>query len=223
MSSRDTHTPVSLPRRSLLRGGFRSAVGVGLAASGLSVLGAPGVPVSAATPPPPSGPVAMSTPAIPPATTPLAAPPVTPAPLRTGTPTDGSMPLPVTVVPTVAPTLPPSVPTAFQAYHNVTADTHQANFNNLAVNGYRMISLSISGDPNDPRYAAVWIQRPGSAFIAMHGVTLDEYLRRSNDLATQQYNATLLSATGPASNPRYAAVLEQGSFPNYSGGYFGFP
>ena len=42
----------------------------------------------------------------------------------------------------------------FEAYHGVTAATHQTNFNRLSSQGYRMISLSVYGDPGDARYAA---------------------------------------------------------------------
>ena len=47
----------------------------------------------------------------------------------------------------------------FQAYHGVTAAEHQAQFNQLSAEGYRMISLSVYGDPSDALYAAVWVQR----------------------------------------------------------------
>ena len=49
----------------------------------------------------------------------------------------------------------------FQAYHGVTSTQHQTNFNNLSAQGFRMISLSVYGDPGDARYAAVWVQRAG--------------------------------------------------------------
>jgi Bacterial tandem repeat domain 1 len=47
----------------------------------------------------------------------------------------------------------------FKAYHGVKGDQHQANFDNLFAQGFRMISLSVYGDPGDARYAAVWVQR----------------------------------------------------------------
>src|ERR1043166_8589540 len=64
---------------------------------------------------------------------------------------------------------------AFQAYHGVNGAQHQTNFNNLVAQGYRMISLSVYGDPSNPLYAAVWIQRGGPAFIAVHGVDANGY------------------------------------------------
>ena len=38
----------------------------------------------------------------------------------------------------------------FEAYHGVTGAQHQANFDRLASQGFRMISLSVYGDPADP-------------------------------------------------------------------------
>ena len=63
----------------------------------------------------------------------------------------------------------------FQAYHGVTAAQHQSNFNNFSGQGYRMISLSVYGDPGDARYAAVWVQRGGPAWVAVHGVDAAGY------------------------------------------------
>ena len=63
----------------------------------------------------------------------------------------------------------------FQAYHGVTAGQHQSNFDHLSAEGCRMISLSVYGDPGDARYAAVWVQRGGPAWVAVHGVNAAGY------------------------------------------------
>ena len=47
---------------------------------------------------------------------------------------------------------------AFVACHGVSAETHQQRVNDLGPQGYRPISLNVSGDPGDPAYAAVWLQ-----------------------------------------------------------------
>jgi len=41
----------------------------------------------------------------------------------------------------------------FEAYHGVTGAQHQTNFNRLSGQGYRMISLSVYGQPGDAHYA----------------------------------------------------------------------
>ncbi|HEX5415821.1 MAG TPA: serine hydrolase [Chloroflexota bacterium] len=98
----------------------------------------------------------------------------------------------------------------FQAYHGVTGAQHQAKFNSLSAQGYRMISLSVYGDPDDPRYAAVWVQRGGSAWVAVHGVNGAGYQSFFNNWTAKGYVPVLVSATGTSSSAVFAAVFEQG-------------
>ena len=58
----------------------------------------------------------------------------------------------------------------FIAYHDRTSADHQAHFNQLFLQGYRMISLSVYGARQDERYAAVWVRRAGPDWSAVHGV-----------------------------------------------------
>src|SRR5262249_44224016 len=71
------------------------------------------------------------------------------------------------------------------AYHGVTAAEHQARVNDLAPRGYRPTSLSVSGAPDDAPYAAVWIERPGPAWVAVHGFTGAQYQTRVDGLTSQ--------------------------------------
>src|SRR5258708_28127008 len=98
----------------------------------------------------------------------------------------------------------------FQAYHGVTAAQHQTNFNNLTPQGYRMISLSVYGDPGDARYAAVWVQRSGPAWVAVHGVDSAGYQSFFNTQTSQGYVPVLVSATGASGNAKFAAVFDKG-------------
>ena len=98
----------------------------------------------------------------------------------------------------------------FQAYHGVTGAEHQTHFNTLAGQGYRMISLSVYGDPGDARYAAVWVQRPGSAWVAVHGVNSADYQTFFNTHTAQGYVPVLVTATGASNNAIFAAVFEKG-------------
>ena len=96
-----------------------------------------------------------------------------------------------------------------RAYHGVTADQHQANFNNFSASGYRIISLSVYGNPDDARYAAVWIQQSGPTWVAVHGINSAAYQTYINTWAGKGYIPTLISATGTVDNAIFAAVLEQ--------------
>jgi hypothetical protein len=98
----------------------------------------------------------------------------------------------------------------FQAYHGVAAAEHQTRFNQLSASGYRMISLSVYGDPPDVLYAAVWVRRPGPAFAAVHGVDASGYQNFFNTWTAKGFAPVLVSAAGTISNAIFAAVFEQG-------------
>src|SRR5215475_6169145 len=97
----------------------------------------------------------------------------------------------------------------FQAYHGVTGAQHQAKFNALSAQGFRIISLSVYGDPSDARYAAVWVQRPGAAWVAVHGVNSAGYQSFFNNWTAQGFVPVLVSATGGSNDAIFAAVFEQ--------------
>jgi len=98
----------------------------------------------------------------------------------------------------------------FEAYHDVNGATHQARFNALTAQGYYLLSIGIYANPNDPRYAAVWMQRPAPAFRAVHGVDATGYQVAFDSATAAGFVPITLSATGPANNARFAAVFEQG-------------
>ena len=94
-------------------------------------------------------------------------------------------------------------------YHGVTSEQHQQEVDRLAPMGFRPISLSVSGDPEDARYAAVWVQRLGSAWVAVHGLHATDYQRRFDELVSQGFVPVQVSVTGSLANARFAAVFEQ--------------
>ena len=98
----------------------------------------------------------------------------------------------------------------FEAYHGVTAAQHQGNFNKFSAQGYRMISLSVYGAPGDARYAAVWVQRSGPAWVAVHGVDAAGYQTFFNNSTAKGFAPVLVSATGAPNEAIFAAVFEQG-------------
>jgi CubicO group peptidase (beta-lactamase class C family) len=95
------------------------------------------------------------------------------------------------------------------AYHGVSGATHQQRFNQLSALGYRMISLSVYGSRFNPLYAAVWVKRVGPAWAAVHGVDAAGYQAKVNQYVAAGYVPVLVSATGPRSNPVFAAVFEK--------------
>jgi len=83
----------------------------------------------------------------------------------------------------------------FAAFHNITAADHQARFDELVPQGYRPISLNVSGDPSDTRYASVWVQRPGPSFVAMHQVSAAQYQAKLDENSEGSGGLVTSSAT----------------------------
>lgn len=96
------------------------------------------------------------------------------------------------------------------AYHGVDAATHQQRVDELGPQGFRPVALNVSGDPNDARYAAVWLQRPGPGWWAVHGLSAADYQAKFNEITGQGYAPIIVSATGPVGREIFAAVFEQG-------------
>jgi CubicO group peptidase (beta-lactamase class C family) len=97
----------------------------------------------------------------------------------------------------------------FVAYHGVTAAEHQAKVDELGPRGFRPTSLSVSGTPQDARYAAVWQQRSGPPWVAIHGFSAADYQTRFDELNEQGFAPIIVTATGDA-DAVFAAVFEAG-------------
>ncbi|MBV8485971.1 MAG: serine hydrolase, partial [Verrucomicrobia bacterium] len=98
---------------------------------------------------------------------------------------------------------------AFHAYHGVTNAEHQARIDNCSVQGYRMITLSVYGDPDRALYAAVWVRRNGPAWQEIHDVDATDYQSFFDKWTARGYVPVLISATGPSNNAVFAAVFER--------------
>jgi CubicO group peptidase (beta-lactamase class C family) len=98
----------------------------------------------------------------------------------------------------------------FVAYHGLTAQSHQARVDDLSARGFRPISLNVSGVPAAARYAAVWVQEPGPAWVAVHGLSASDYQTKFDTLTAAGYAPVLVSATGAAEQASFTALFEQG-------------
>jgi len=107
-----------------------------------------------------------------------------------------------------------SIP-AWQFYYGVTAAQHQVNFNKWSTAGYRMISLSVYGQPPNHLYAAVWVQRSGPSYFAIHEASGPAYQSFFDSHAPSGYVSTIVTVTGPPSAPIFAGVMEQNKVTNW--------
>jgi len=98
----------------------------------------------------------------------------------------------------------------FETYHGVPASEHQNRFNSLLAQGYRIISLSVYGDPSSASYAAVWIKGGGPAWEAAHGLSASQYQDFFNKWKAKGYYPLIVSATG-SGNAVFATVWQQGN------------
>ncbi len=73
-----------------------------------------------------------------------------------------------------------------------------------------MIVLNVYGSPSSPRYNAVWVKRPGTAYLAFHGVRDADYQRRFDQAVASGHAPVLVSATGSGASAVFAALFEQG-------------
>ncbi|PPQ97287.1 hypothetical protein CVT26_006680 [Gymnopilus dilepis] len=107
-----------------------------------------------------------------------------------------------------------SIP-AWQFYYGVTAAQHQTSFNQWSAAGYRMISLSVYGQPPNHLYAAVWVQRAGSSYQAIHEASASAYQSWFDTNNQAGYVSTLVTVTGSSSSPVYAGVMEKNGVTNW--------
>jgi hypothetical protein len=115
----------------------------------------------------------------------------------------------VLAVPTYSTSLAARAIPSWQFYYGVTTDQHQNNFNTLSATGYRMISLSVYGQPPDHRYAAVWVNRTEPLYSAIHEASAAAYQSFFDTQTANGYVSIIITVTGPPSAPIFAGVMEK--------------
>lgn len=96
----------------------------------------------------------------------------------------------------------------FVAWHDRTQADHKAQVDKYAALGFRSSSLCSYGPINDMRFAAVMINRP--TVIATHsvfGYTASDFQAAFSDMSSKGFGPYIVSATGPANNPRFSACF----------------
>ncbi|MEJ2853712.1 MULTISPECIES: serine hydrolase [unclassified Saccharothrix] len=98
---------------------------------------------------------------------------------------------------------------SIKAWHGKTHGEHVQLRDDAVNNGYCFLSLSIHGTVNAPRYTTVMIKRP-SAVVQRDWplMTAAEFQTTFEDQAKKGFGPIIVSATGTAADPRFAAVFE---------------
>ncbi|MGW3350771.1 hypothetical protein ACWDA3_46335, partial [Nonomuraea rubra] len=96
------------------------------------------------------------------------------------------------------------LPWAF--YQDMSSSGYQTRFEQLTAQGFQPAVVSATGSGTGARFAAIFVKKPGSPFIAKHGITAAELLSTSRTARAQGLILTSVDVYGTAAARRYAAV-----------------
>jgi V8-like Glu-specific endopeptidase len=99
------------------------------------------------------------------------------------------------------------------ARHGLSSAQYQAAFDEATGNGYRPLFVNAAGLGGQAFYSAVWEHRPGSAWVARHGLNGQQYQAVFDELVPQGFRPTIVSGAGVGNEVFYAAIFEQGAVP----------
>jgi hypothetical protein len=100
------------------------------------------------------------------------------------------------------------------AYHDAPGAYHQDQLGVMRKQGYRLRSLSVYRD-SQMRYAAVWVNASGPAWIPFHGLSAPQFQKLFDTWTAKGYRPTMIAATGggavgnQTSEASYAGVMEE--------------
>jgi hypothetical protein len=101
----------------------------------------------------------------------------------------------------------------WRARHGLTSTQYQAEFYSLAQQGYRLQYVSGYTVGGEERFAALWEQKPGPAWVARHGLTAAQYQAEFHTLASQGFRLVLVNGYSVNRQDRYVAIWEQAAGP----------
>jgi CubicO group peptidase (beta-lactamase class C family) len=94
------------------------------------------------------------------------------------------------------------------AWHDRTTAQHGVLVDEWAAKGFRTLTLSVYGTPQDPRYAAVMVKRPVVvATKAFYSQSQAGIQAAFDTMAAQGWGPYILTATGPAASAVFAGVF----------------
>ena len=99
------------------------------------------------------------------------------------------------------------------ARNGLTSPQYQQEFNKWVALGYRLTDVSGYQVGGVARYAAIWEQKFGPAWIAQHGLASAQYQETFTNLVNRGYRLTHVSGYGLNGQDFYAAIWELGSGP----------
>ena len=99
------------------------------------------------------------------------------------------------------------------ARHGLSPAQYQSTFDDLAQQGYRLVSVSGYVSGGTERYAAHWEKTSGPAWVSRHGLSAAGYQSAFDDYRQQGYRLKWVSGYEVGGQERYAAIWEKTSGP----------
>jgi hypothetical protein len=98
---------------------------------------------------------------------------------------------------------------AWQSRHGLTNDQYQAEFDNLARQGFRLVCVSGYAENGHARYAAIWELREGPDWQARHGLSRSQYQQTFDQMAAEGFAPMLVCGYRVNVDVRFAAIWER--------------
>jgi len=95
------------------------------------------------------------------------------------------------------------------ARHGLSWDEHQALFNELPEQGYRLVDVSGYAVGNEDRYASIWQQAPGPDWQATHGLNSADHQQKFTDLSNDGFRQVHVSGYNVGGDALFAAIYEK--------------
>jgi Bacterial tandem repeat domain 1/Peptidase family M23 len=98
---------------------------------------------------------------------------------------------------------------AFTAYHGLTAEQHQARFDELGPQGYRPVNVSVVSVNGVRSYAAFYEKENVGSYLLKSFLTEDEYQQQWNDNWAAGRRVSYVSAYNHNGAVRFSAIFQQ--------------
>lgn len=100
------------------------------------------------------------------------------------------------------------------SHHNLTPTAYQQKFDELKLQGFRLIQVDGYRVGTEVFYAAIWEKSAGPAYVTHHGLSSSDYQAKFNFYKRRGYRLVLVDGGG-GNTAFYSAIWERRSGPRY--------
>ncbi len=98
---------------------------------------------------------------------------------------------------------------AWEARSGMSGTDYQAKFDQMAAQGFRLLAVdgyTVSGSTN---FAAIWMKRPGPAWVARHNMTAGQYQQAFDTFTAQGYRPVWITSYFGPGGQLFAAIFDK--------------